>query len=84
MTLLEYINSHKRGFFLPDMGTNGLFLTGYTVYEVYNDPNKQLEVAKIMNETFETDFIYSLCDGAIFCETLGLELLKPDFDFPSV
>lgn len=84
MTLLEYINSHKRGFFLPDMGTNGLFLTGYKAYEVYNDPNKQLEVAKIMNETFESDFIYSLCDGAIFCETLGLELLKPDFDFPSV
>lgn len=84
MTLLEYINSQKRGFFLPDMGTNGLFLTGYTAYEVYNDPNKQLEVAKKMNETFESDFIYSLCDGAIFCETLGLELLKPDFDFPSV
>ncbi|KMT21016.1 uroporphyrinogen decarboxylase family protein [Clostridium cylindrosporum] len=84
MTLLEYINSENRGFFLPDMGTNGLFLTGYTAYEVYNDPNKQLEVAKKMNETFETDFIYSLCDGAIFCETLGLDLLKPDFDFPSV
>ena len=30
MTLLEYINSQNRGFFLPDMGTNGLFLTGYT------------------------------------------------------
>ena len=84
MTLLEYINSHERGFFLPDMGTNGLFLTGYTAYEVYSDHNKQLEVAKKMNEIFETDFIYSLCDGAIFCETLGLELLKPDFDFPSV
>lgn len=84
MTLLEYINSQNRGFFLPDMGTNGLFLTGYTAYEVYNDPSKQLEVAKKMNETFESDFIYSLCDGAIFCETLGLELLKPDFDFPSV
>lgn len=84
MTLLEYINSEERGFFLPDMGTNGLFLTGYTAYEVYNDPKKQLELAKKMNETFESDFIYSLCDGAIFCETLGLELLKPDFDFPSV
>ena len=84
MTLLEYINSEERGFFLPDMGTNGLFLTGYTAYEVYNDPEKQLELAKKMNETFESDFIYSLCDGAIFCETLGLELLKPDFDFPSV
>lgn len=84
MTLLEYINSEERGFFLPDMGTNGLFLTGYTAYEVYQNPEKQLEVAQIMNETFEADFIYSLCDGAIFCETLGLELLKPNFDFPSV
>lgn len=84
MTLLEYINSEKRSFFLPDMGTNGLFLTGYKAYEVYNSPEKQLEVAEKMNETFESDFIYSLCDGAIFCETLGLDLLKPDYDFPSV
>ena len=84
MRLLEYINSEDRGFFLPDMGTNGLFLTNYTAYEVYEDPTKQLEVARIMNETFQSDFIYSLCDGAIFCETLGLDLLKPDYDFPSV
>lgn len=84
MTLLEYVNSEKRGYFLPDMGTNGLELVGYTAYEVYTDPNKQLELAKKMNEVFESDFTYSLCDGAIFCEVLGLELLKPDFDFPSV
>lgn len=84
MTLLEYVNSEKRGYFLPDMGTNGLELVGYTAYEVYTDPNKQLELAKKMNEAFESDFTYSLCDGAIFCEVLGLELLKPDFDFPSV
>lgn len=84
MTLLEYVNSEKRGYFLPDMGTNGLELVGYTAYEVYTDPNKQLELAKKMNEAFESDFTYSLCDGAIFCEVLGLQLLKPDFDFPSV
>ena len=83
-TLLEYINSENRGFFLPDMGTNGLELVGYTAYEVYEDPEKQLELAQKMNEVFESDFIYSLCDGAIFCETLGLELLKLDYDFPSV
>ena len=84
MTLLEYINSEKRGYFLPDMGTNGLELVGYTAYEVYTDPKKQLELAKKMDEVFESDFTYSLCDGAIFCEVLGLELLKPDYDFPSV
>lgn len=46
MTLLEYINSENRGFFLADMGTNGLELVGYTAYEVYEDPKKQLELAK--------------------------------------
>ena len=84
MTLLEYINSEDRGFFLPDMGTNGLFLTGLTAYEVYENPENQLKVAKKMNQVLESDFIYSMSDGALFCETLGLELLKPDFDFPSV
>ena len=84
MTLLEYINSEDRGFFLPDMGTNGLFLTGLTAYEVYENPENQLRVAKVMNKVLESDFIYSMSDGALFCETLGLELLKPDFDFPSV
>lgn len=84
MTLLDYINSEDRGFFLPDMGTNGLFLTGLTAYEVYENPENQLKVAKKMNEVLESDFIYSMSDGALFCETLGLELLKPDFDFPSV
>ena len=84
MSLLEYINSEKRGFFLPDMATNGLELVGYTAYEVYEDPLKQLELAQKMNEVFESDFIYSLCDGIIFCETIGSEILKPDYDFPSV
>ncbi|MFC4805717.1 uroporphyrinogen decarboxylase family protein [Filifactor villosus] len=84
MTLLEYINSEDRVFFLPDMATNGLKFLGCTSYEVYEDPERQFELARRMNEEFESDFIYSFCDGAIFCETLGLELLKPDHDFPSV
>ncbi|MFV0499782.1 MAG: uroporphyrinogen decarboxylase family protein [Bacilli bacterium] len=84
MKLIEYINSESRSFFLPDMGTNGLYIMGYTAYEVYKSPIKQLNLATKMNEIFESDFIYSLCDGAIFCETLGLELLKPKYDFPSV
>lgn len=84
MTLLEYINSEDRGFFLPDMATNGLFLTNYKAYDVYESPNNQLEMAKIMDETFESDFTYSFCDGIIFCETLRLDILKSDYDFPSV
>lgn len=84
VTLLEYINTERRGYFLPDMATNGLFLIDKTAYEVYEQPLVQLELAQVMNKTFESDFIYSLCDGIIFCETLGLEILKPDYDFPSV
>lgn len=84
MTLLEYINSEKRFFFLPDMATNGLKYFGFKSYDVYENPGNQLKLAKKMNEEFESDFIYSFCDGVIFCETLGLELLKPDYDFPSV
>lgn len=84
MTLLEYINSENRGFFLADMGTNGLELVGYTAYEVYEDPKKQLELAKKMDKVFKTDFTYTLCDGAIISDVLGLKLLKSDYDFPSV
>lgn len=84
MRLLDYINGEPRGYFLPDMGTNGLFLTGYTAYEVYEDPRKQLELARVMDETFPADFVYTLCDGAIFCDTLGLDLIRPYKDFPSV
>lgn len=84
MNFLDYINSEERGFFLPDMGANGLLLTGYKAYDVYENPEKQLEVALKMNELFEADFIYPLSDGIILCETLGLDILKPDYDFPSV
>ncbi|MDO4754257.1 MAG: uroporphyrinogen decarboxylase family protein [Bacillota bacterium] len=84
MTLLEYLQSEDRVFFLPDMATNGLKFFGYKSYDVYTSPEKQLQLSKKMNEMFESDFSYSFCDGAIFCETLGLELLKPDYDFPSV
>lgn len=85
MTMLEYINSEERGFFLPDMGTNGLELIGgCTLYEVYENPLKQLELAKKMDEVFNADFVYTMCDGIVFCEALNMEIVKPDDDFPSV
>lgn len=84
MTLLEYINQEKRGYMLPFMGTNGLYITGYNLYDVYEDSQKQLEVAKKMDEIFPSDFIYAMDDGNIFAEVLGAEMLKPDKDFASV
>ena len=44
MTLLEYINSEERGFFLPDMATNGLFLIDKKAYDVYENPQEQLKL----------------------------------------
>lgn len=85
MTMLEYINSEARGFFIPDMGTNGLELIGgCTLYDVYQNPLKQLELAKKMDEVFDGDFVYTACDGMVFCEALEMEILKPDDDFPSI
>lgn len=37
-----------------------------------------------MDKYFELDFIYLFCDGIIFCEILGLEILRLDYDFLSV
>lgn len=84
MTLREYINQEARGYFLPDMGTNGLYLVDRNVFEVYEDAQKQLELMRVMEETFPSDFVYTLCDGAILSDSLGMELLKPEKDFPSV
>ncbi|EQE48901.1 uroporphyrinogen decarboxylase domain protein [Clostridioides difficile CD39] len=53
MTLLQYINSEDRGFFLPDMGTNGLFLINKKAYEVYDSVDLQLELAKTMDKYFD-------------------------------
>mgnify|MGYP001028646253 CR=1 FL=1 len=84
MKLIDYINKDNRGFFCGSFGANGLYLIDSTFYEVYNSPEKQLEMSLKLNETYNGDFAYILDDGQIFCETLGLELLKPDYDFPSV
>lgn len=83
MTLMEYIKSENRRFFLTDLGTNGLKFVDKKVYEVYNSPETQLKMAERLDEEFPGDFIYPLSDGNIISESLGVKLLKPDYDFPS-
>lgn len=83
MTLMEYITSEPRRFFLTDLGTNGLKFVNKKVYEVYENPEVQFEMAKILDQEFPGDFVYPLSDGNIISETLGVKLLKPDYDFPS-
>lgn len=84
MGLIDYINVENRSYMLPFMGTNGLQLTGYTMFQVYNSPKKQLELAKRMDEEYPSDFIYPMDDGNIFCEILGVKLKKTADDFPVV
>ncbi len=83
MRLFDYVAGQKRRLIYPQMGALGLKLTGYKMYDVYRSPQKQLEVAKVLDDSFDLDFVYPLDYGVIFVETLGLPLLKPDYDFPS-
>lgn len=84
MRLIEYISGRDRYLNFPWMATTGLRLCGYSLYEVYLSPQKQLEIALRMDQEFNADFAYPMDDGVIFVDNLGLPLLKPDFDFPSV
>jgi len=54
------------------MNTIGLRLTGYELYDVYNSSDKQMVVAKAMDEKFQADFIYPMDDGAVLKDTLEL------------
>lgn len=83
MKLINYISGRGNRLVYPAMGNIGLKLTGYKLYEVYNSPQKQLEVAKAMDAEFGGDFVYPVDYGVILVETLGIPLLKPDYDFPS-
>jgi len=83
MGLFEYITSFNRRLAFPWMSTIGLCLTGYKLNEVYLSPQKHLELAMAMDREFGADFVYPLDNGAILVETLGLPLLKSDYDFPS-
>lgn len=82
MDLLQYIFGADRRFVYPQMGAWGLPYTNYTMYQVYEDPQKQLEMALLMEEKIAVDFSYSLDYGVVFTETLGLNLFRPDYDFP--
>ncbi len=83
MDIQSYIRKQPRRLLYPQMGAFGLKYTSYTMYEVYNDPLKQLEIAKIIEDTVPMDFSYPVDYGVVFVESLGLKLKRPDFDFPS-
>lgn len=82
-TLFEKIKKSDKRIIYPQMGGMGLALTDYTMFEVYADSEKQLEIAEKIEKTFPTDFTYTVDFGMIFQDTLGFPMKKPDRDFPS-
>jgi uroporphyrinogen decarboxylase len=81
--LIDYVVDRDRRLVFAWMSTIGVRLSGYRVPEIYASPEKQLEVARLMDETFAIDFAYPFDDGHIFRDALGVPMLCPDYDFPS-
>ncbi|MFA5383541.1 MAG: hypothetical protein WC364_02555 [Eubacteriales bacterium] len=66
MNLADYLKTKRTRMVYPQNGAAGLKHTGYKMYEVYLDPLKQLEVARVMDDLAGMDFIYPLDYSAIF------------------
>lgn len=80
----DYLNRQKRRVLYLQMGEMGLQLVPYTMYQIFEDGDKQLEVAKRIEDNCPSDFIYPMDLGMAFLEKLGIPLKKPEYDFPSV
>lgn len=83
MDIGTFIRQSPRRLMYPQMAAFGLKYTGYSMYDVYQDPEKQLEIARIVEERVPMDFSYVLDYGVVFVEALGMKLKRPLFDFPS-
>lgn len=83
MDIQTFIKQSPRRLMYPQMAAFALKYTGYSMYDVYGDPQKQLEIARIVEERVPMDFSYVLDYGVVFVEALGMKLKRPLFDFPS-
>lgn len=81
--IIDFIEASDHCLIYPQMGGMGLALTDYTMFEVYEDADKQLEIAEKIEKYYPTDFIYPIDFGNVFQHALGYEMKKPDRDFPS-
>jgi MtaA/CmuA family methyltransferase len=84
VTFQGYVSRLDRRLVLPWFGSLGLQFFDYTLYTIYASSDRQVEVALKLQEMFQADFVNIFDDGIIISETLGMPLLKPDYDFPSV
>lgn len=84
MRFIDYVKYHNRFLVYPFLSSIGLKLTGYKMQEVYDSPQKQLDVAKAIDKEFRGDFIFPMGRGTLTVETLGIKVRRPDYDFPSI
>lgn len=82
MKIDEMLKNRKQPLLYPQMGGMGIQLVPYTMYQIFEDGEKQLEVAKRIEEVFPSDFIYPMDLGMAFLESLGVPLKKMEYDFP--
>ncbi len=83
MDIQTFIRQSQRRLMYPQMAAFGLQYTDYSIYDVYQSPLKQLEIARILEKRVPMDFSYVLDYGVVFVEALGMKLNRPLFDFPS-
>jgi len=84
MRFIDYVKDQNRFLVYPFLSSIGLKLMGYKMQEVYNSPQKQLEVAKAIDKEFGGDFIFPMGRGTLTVEALGIKVRRPDYDFPSI
>lgn len=79
--LTDYLKQQNRTLAYPFFANVGVRLTGYRMLEVFSSPEKQLEVANILDNMFDPDFIGPLTRVTGLPESLGLPAHRPDYEF---
>ncbi|MDD5598316.1 MAG: uroporphyrinogen decarboxylase family protein [Victivallaceae bacterium] len=82
--LLQLAKNSKRRLSAPLMGFPGAALTGTSLKENLCNPDVQLKSLSALNAEVKADIIMPMMDLSIECETLGLPVVLPDNESPSV
>ncbi|MFA6717355.1 MAG: uroporphyrinogen decarboxylase family protein [Victivallales bacterium] len=83
-TLLQLAKNSKRRLSAPLMGFPGAALTGTSLKENLCNPDIQLKSLLALNAAVKADIVFPMMDLSIESETLGLPVVIPDNESPSV
>jgi uroporphyrinogen decarboxylase len=82
--LLELVKNSNRRLSAPLMGFPGAALTGTSLKENLCNSSVQLESLLALNSAVKADILFPMMDLSIECEALGLQVILPDNESPSV